>query len=223
MEWGWFVWYIVRMENTGRTVAALFVQEGSRGSYYGLEGVDCWGITRDARKYEGPWPVVGHPPCARWCALAGLVRARYGYEVGDDGGCFEAALRSVRTWGGVLEHPAFSKAWGAYGLARPPTGGGWVRADEYGGWTCYVEQVHYGHPARKGTWLYACKTELPELIWGRADKQKIVAMVSWCANRTKETDKRKRIGKNSSSKTPVAFRDVLIGMARTVRLGMCLR
>ena len=27
-------------------------------------------------------------------------------------------------------------------------------ADMLGGWTCYVEQGHYGHESRKPTWLY---------------------------------------------------------------------
>ena len=50
-----------------RTIAALYVEEN--GCYYGLDGVDPWGVTRDARKYDGPFPVVAHPPCARWSAL----------------------------------------------------------------------------------------------------------------------------------------------------------
>ena len=52
---------------TDRTIAALFVEEG--GCYYGLDGVEAWGVSRDARKYDGPFPVVAHPPCARWSAL----------------------------------------------------------------------------------------------------------------------------------------------------------
>jgi hypothetical protein len=78
------------------------------GVYFGLPDVDPWDEARDARLYAGPWPVVAHPPCSRWCQYAGLVQARYGYRKGDDGGTFEAALGAVRTWGGVLEHPAFS-------------------------------------------------------------------------------------------------------------------
>ncbi len=52
-------------------IAALFVQTG--GVYFGLPNVDPWDVKRDARQYAGPWPVVAHPPCSRWCRLAGLV------------------------------------------------------------------------------------------------------------------------------------------------------
>lgn len=92
-------------------IAALFVQ--ANGSYYGLPDVDPWDQKRDARLYPGPWPVVAHPPCSRWCRLAGLVEARWGHKRGEDGGCFAFALASVRRWGGVLEHPAYSDAWTA--------------------------------------------------------------------------------------------------------------
>ncbi|MGZ2449608.1 hypothetical protein ACVIRO_002362 [Rhizobium ruizarguesonis] len=34
-------------------IAALYVETG--GGYFGLEGVDPWDETRDARKYAGPW------------------------------------------------------------------------------------------------------------------------------------------------------------------------
>lgn len=133
------------------TVAALFVKRG--GPYWDLPGVDPWDEERDATDYAGPHPVVAHPPCARWCRLAGLVEARWGHKRGEDGGLFASALAAVRRWGGVLEHPAYSDAWAAFGLSRPQTGGGWVPADwpEHDGWTCYVEQGRYGHPAKKAT------------------------------------------------------------------------
>ena len=145
-------------------IAALFVEEG--GAYYGLEGVDPWPESRDARLYPGPWPVVAHPPCARWCKLAGLVESRYRIKRHEDGGCFASALDSVRRWGGVLEHPAYSDAWWTFALPRPPTSGGWVRGID-GGWSCHVEQGAYGHRAPKPTWLYAFGvTTLPTITWG---------------------------------------------------------
>ena len=128
-------------------VAALFVDP--RGIYSTLANVDCWGPDRDATTYAGALPVVAHPPCARWCRLAGLVEARWGYKRGEDGGLFASALASVRRWGGVLEHPAYSDAWGRYGLPTPPFGGGWQRGF-CGGWACHVEQGKYGHRAKKG-------------------------------------------------------------------------
>jgi hypothetical protein len=193
-------------------IAALFVQRG--GTYYGLDDVDPWDEKRNARLYDGPWPVVAHPPCARWCRLAGLVEARWGHRRGDDGGCFASALTSVRRWSGVLEHPAYSDAWAAFNLLAPPSGGGWVNADFVGGWTCYVEQGRYGHLARKATWLYAYGVALPSLRWGLISVGQSQAQVSWCGNHTKAFDQRPRIIKSNASATPIAFRDALLGMAR---------
>ena len=129
-------------------IAALYVQ--STGCYVGLEGVDPWDVERDARAYAGPWPVVAHPPCKRWGRYwSGGPSAKVKRIKGDDGGCFRAALASVRKFGGVIEHPEASHAWWAHGLNKPPKPGGWVAADWIGGWTCCVEQGHYGHRARK--------------------------------------------------------------------------
>lgn len=194
-------------------IAALYVQRG--GSYWDLEGVDPWDEARDARQYAGPWPVVAHPPCSRWCRLAGLVEARWGHKRGDDGGCFAAALASVRQWGGVLEHPAYSDAWAAFDLPVPMRGGGWSRG-LCGGWSAHVEQGRYGHVAKKATWLYALGCELPDLRWGSGLDTKSKALVSWCGNNVKSGEDRPRVGKAAASKTPVEFRDVLIAMARSV-------
>lgn len=193
------------------TVAALFVQRG--GSYWNVPDVDPWDEARDARKYPGPHPVVAHPPCSRWCRLAGLVEARWGHKRGEDGGCFKSALNSVRTWGGVLEHPAYSDAWAAFGLPIPQPGGGWQRG-LCGGWSCHVEQGRYGHMAKKATWLYAHGCELPPLKWG-SSPDSARGLVSWCRNHS--DDERPRVGKKAASKTPPEFRDVLLSMARSAR------
>lgn len=206
-------------------IAALYVQKG--GSYYGLDGVDPWDEKRDAREYNGPWPVVAHPPCQRWGKLwAGqplfIKNTGIRKTKGDDNGCFAAALASVRKWGGVLEHPWQSHAWPHFGLNVPPRVGGWVCADFHGGWTCCVEQGKYGHYARKPTLLLAYGVDLPELEWGHSEARLDPAVVERMglarAKRLGEvgargggTDSSPRIG------TPEPFRDLLISMARSVK------
>lgn len=196
-------------------VAALYINP--RGPYPREPNVWAWDEKADARKYAGPYPVVAHPPCSRWCRLAGLVQARWGHRIGDDGGCFASALASVREWGGVLEHPAYSKAWAAHGLAAPNRHGGWSDADGIG-FTCHVEQGRYGHPAKKATWLYAVglsRDALPELRWGSVPDGRAMGIVSWCGNRVSTgMNNRPRVGKDVASRTPDEFRAVLIGIAR---------
>lgn len=197
-------------------IAALYVQE--RGHYMGLDGVDPWPESRDARLYDGPHPVVAHPPCARWCLLAAMVEARYPEcRQGDDGGTFAAALASVRKWGGVLEHPAYSKAWRAHDLLEPPTHGGWVPADFVGGWTCCVEQGAYGHQARKRTWLYAVGvSDLPSLRWGATGAADAEFVVGYSRGHSPRTPV-ERLSRRQASATPPEFRDLLISIARSAR------
>lgn len=199
-----------------RTIAALYVERN--GSYAGMDGVECWDEKRDARLYGGPHPVVAHPPCARWCRLAGFVEARWGHKRGDDGGMFFSALEMVRCWGGVLEHPAYSAAWKAHGLERPSRHGGWTKADNRGGRTCQIDQGRYGHPAKKSTWLYAHSTgPLPELCWGWEPDTSSDSPLSWCGNEVKNGRKRPRVSKRMALATPPAFRDVLLEIAARSR------
>ena len=77
------------------TVSALYVQP--RGIYSTIPGVDPWGLPRDAREYEGPHPVVAHPPCQLWTNFAQLNFKRWpkpANRPGNDRGCFAAALDS---------------------------------------------------------------------------------------------------------------------------------
>jgi len=194
-------------------VAALYVQKG--GAYFGMPDVDPWDEARDARLYDGPHPVVAHPPCARWCRLAGFVEKVYGHKRGEDGGCFAAALASVRAHGGVLEHPAHSAAWARFGLPKPAASGGWI-GDGQGGYACQVEQRHYGHRATKATWLFAVGCELPALSWGKAPPPELV--VGSCSANGDGTFRRavERMGKAERNRTPPEFKAVLLAMARSV-------
>lgn len=202
------------------TVAALYVDP--RGCYAEIPGVDVWDEQRDARRYAGPHPVVAHPPCSRWCQLVGIVEARHphlrGRYKGQDGGCFQAALEAVRRWGGVLEHPAHSKAWAAHGLNAPPSHGGWVAADFVGGWTCQVAQSRYGHRARKHTWLYAHGVDLPSLEWGEGTSQ---VWMTWLKRDGRGREMRapsaERQSKRERNATPPDFARVLLDMARTAQ------
>ena len=193
-----------------RTVAALYVQP--KGTYSTMPDVEMWDEARDARLYDGPHPAVAHPPCQLWVNFAALNFKRYGGEhnrPGNDGGCFAAALAAVRTWGGVLEHPASSNAFPAHGLRRP-SGLGWDRVNMRE-WTCEVWQSapRYRHKARKRTWLLYCGNQPPfELDWTR---QPGTHQIGWF-DRIKPT-----LGKKEASATPEGFARELIGLAKWSR------
>jgi hypothetical protein len=191
-----------------RKIAALFV--ATEGCYFGLPGVAPWDITRDARVYPGPHPIVAHPPCQLWVNFAALNFKRYGGEhnrPGNDGGCFASALKFARQYGGVIEHPASSNAYVAFDLEPPLCKGapGWlqVKTNE---WTCEVWQSAYGHRARKRTWLYYVGRRPPApLDWRRAPG---TAQIGWF-DRNKPT-----LSKREAMATPPLFRDALIHLAR---------
>lgn len=193
-------------------VAALYVE--TNGCYFGLPGVDPYDEARDARLYRGPHPVVAHPPCQRWGAMAFVNYARWGGEhnrPGNDGGCFKAALDAVRRYGGVLEHPKNSRAWAAYGLVKP-SGKGWKQSDI--GFVCEVWQSAYGHRANKATWLYYVGHRRPlELDWSRPVGSH---QIGYHDQRGKAANK-PTLSRREANATPVAFRDALIGLARHSR------
>ena len=118
----------------------------------------------------------------------------------------------------MIEHPADSSAWDAFDLPKPPRAGGWVRG-LCGGWSCHVEQGHYGHPAQKATWLYVVGCDLPALAWGPSPE-------TWRDDPTRSARWRARaekdgvcvlLSRKQRAATPTAFRDLLLAMARTAR------
>lgn len=192
-------------------IAALFVE---RPGVYCIPHVDAWDVFRDARTYAGRLPVVAHPPCERWGRYWGGGPMLHGTPkqkiLGDDGGCFEAALAAVNRCGGVLEHPEATHAFRVYGLARPPKSGGWIQSGI--GWTCCVEQGHYGHRARKATWLYYVGyRNPPNLIWGKSyGKIRLEQGKSFTGQ---VRPKHQIISAIERKATPIPFRDLLLNMA----------
>lgn len=182
-------------------IAALFVE--TDGAYYGLPNVDPWDEARDARKYAGPWPVVAHPPCSRWHQLSAVNNKRWGYRINEDGGCFVAALGAVRKWGGVLEHPAETRAFKFHNIPEPSRGG-W-QLTIAGDWIAEVDQASYGHRARKRTWLlYRGDALPPQLDWSITRGSHQIGLFD---------QKLPQLPKEERTATPQPFRDLLISMA----------
>jgi hypothetical protein len=138
--------------------AALYVLPRSSG-YQGLD-VDLWPVSRDARLYRGPLPVVAHPPCSPWSRkVSSMVRN----DQGPIAHLAPCAVLQVRRYGGVLEHPADSRLWDVMSLPRPlPVGSmlAMTPRDAFGGFSVEVELGWWGSPLRKPTWLYFCGVEL---------------------------------------------------------------
>ena len=204
-------------------IAALYVE--TNGIYFGVPGVEAWDEERDARTYTGPHPVVAHPPCQRWGRFwHGSTAKPHQFRLGEDGGCFAAGLTAVRNYGGVLEHPAHSKAWDYFGLKRPVAGKGWTKADDFGGWTCQVEQGHYGHMSRKATWLLAYGCDLPELDWSKGEQRlHPTALEKHGYEKARRIGMMAMIGGKDKTRirnaTPEPFRDVLLAMAASAQKG----
>lgn len=177
-------------------VAALYVDP--LGPYPGMEGVDAWTAKRDARNYRGEWPVVAHPPCADWSRLSGMAKHVPGRrELGI------TAVWQVRACGGVLEHPEHSKLWKLLDLPRPNE-----FPDRWGGWTMQVDQVSWGHKARKRTWLYFVGINRHELEPLRGGTPTHVVSTS------KREGRLTKMGALEIRKTPLAFAEWLVAAAR---------
>lgn len=197
------------------TVAALYVDPN--GVYAGLDDVEVWDEARDARGYFGPHRVIAHPPCASWCRLAPLNAALYGKRIGDDGGAFGHALWAVRSFGGVLEHPAYSIAWSTYGLPRPRRYS-WQRTLLGEGWVTEVSQGAYGHPARKRTWLYFVGDDPAPLDWGEPESATLVSDLGPGQTRRRGADWIRGVQYAQASATPAAFRDALVSLVSSFSL-----
>jgi len=137
----------------GQLISNVSVLYCDPRSVYRTLVVDWWDEARDARRYGGPNPIVAHPPCGPWGRLRHMS-----HGAGRD--LAPLAVRQVRQWGGVLEHPFGSLLWKQCDLPRPGE-----LPDAFGGRTIEVCQCDWGHVARKRTWLYLVGLTGSPLTW----------------------------------------------------------
>lgn len=185
------------------TVAVLFARHDS--VYKTLNGTAVYDADRDARTYDGPWPVVAHPPCRAWGNFAMFAKPR-----ADERNLARLAVALVREFGGVLERPAGSKLWPAQRL--PPVG----ERDSFGGFTLVIDQHWFGHRAQKRTRLYVVgvqPSDVPRmpLKLGRAE------CVVGDVGRASRGNDRQEVSKAEREHTPIALAEWLIELARRCR------
>ena len=110
---------------TDAKVAVLFARQDS--IYKRIAGCDVYDMDRDARTYDGPLPVVAHPPCRAWGRLRRFANPRP-----DERNIARLAVALVREFGGVLEHPAGSLLWPSQRLPLPGQRDSWGGVDDGG-------------------------------------------------------------------------------------------
>ena len=184
-------------------VAVLFARADS--FYKTMGGLDVYDIERDARTWPGGCPVIAHPPCRAWGAFAWRAKPREGEK-----GLSPWAVVQVRSYGGVLEHPAASKLWPELGLPEP---GG---RDAWGGWTLPVDQHWWGHRASKRTRLYivGCEPNNIPVMSLRIDEPTHV--IGDCGRAG--CGKRPEISKAEREHTPPEFAAWLVELANRCRV-----
>lgn len=202
-------------------VAALYVD--SRGPYLSMANVEAWcglqstsslfqhNSARDAKKYDGPHPVVAHPPCGPWGKLAHMCK----YQDTD---CAPIAVGQTQKWGGVMEHPVGSRLWAHCGL--PAVGEG---CDQHGGFTISVRQCDWGHSCAKPTLLYVVGIGLAD-VPGQPPAREPIAAVTNSGRWTGQSDarpfmaNRRRASSREVMLTPPSFALWLVSIARECRI-----
>lgn len=190
-----------------QTVAVLCARRDS--IYKTMPGLDVYDAERDARSYVGPAPIIGHPPCRGWGRLRGLAKPAPG-ELDLGRWVFDQA----RQFGGVIEHPAFSTLWTDRNAPRP---GRTIPRDSFGGWTLQLPQYWFGHKASKETWLYVVGVEpgaIPAIPLRFGEPEYVVSSSLRGPNA-----RRKELTKSDRERTPPAFAEWLVDLARSAHVG----
>jgi len=177
-------------------VTALYVR---KNSIYKELLTDCYDVIRDARNYVGNNPVICHPPCRAWGNLSHMATPSPGEKE-----LAILAIRQVRTYGGILEHPRRSKLWPDH-LPLPG------QTDIFGGYTISIDQFWFGHSAKKETFLYIVGCSINDLPVIPLRFDMIEKTIGSC--RKSKSVKRKEVTKTEREKTPDQMANWLIEVA----------
>lgn len=116
----------------------------SRKSNYKKDSrFDCYDVGRDAFQVIPSVPFIAHPPCRLFSRLRKFSNA----PVTEKRLAFKA-MRDVRKFGGVVEHPLSSTLWKSFNVGKPSA------PDRFGGYLISVNLSWFGFPAEKKTGLY---------------------------------------------------------------------
>ena len=180
-------------------VACLFVRSNS--VYKGMEMTECYDEARDARTWLGGASIVAHPPCRKW----GLMQ-KYSTAPESEKELAIWAIERVRTWGGVVEHPASSGLWDFCLVPRGEC------FDQWGGYSVSIDQWHFGHEALKPTRLYivGCPPNALPPVPHRSGTPKALIMRKWSG----KPDTRRVLNWIEREHTPPLFASWLVTVAR---------
>ena len=172
-------------------------------SVYKSLDCDTYDQARNAWTFNGPGPVVAHPPCRTW----GRLR-HFAHPNETEHALAVHCLNLVRQFGGVLEHPAGSSLWQTCHLPRP----GKIKNPM--AYSICVDQFVWGHRAQKATWLYivGCPPRrLPPIPFTLRTAQCVIATSR--SNRAGSPGHRPEVSKHERSATPLPFANWLLAVA----------
>lgn len=111
-----------------------------KSNYKNFVGLDLWDEKRDAYNFKRNEFVIAHPPCAQWSRMKGFsTRDRKEKDLAIH--CMNRIHNAPG--GGIFEHPAGSSFFKYVGITP----------------TIEINQLWFGFPCRKATWLYFHKIE----------------------------------------------------------------
>lgn len=134
--------------------------------YADFPGLDLWPISRDARHYNGPGPIIAHPPCGHWGRYCKVCRLP-GRDLGPH------CIATARAFAGIVEQPASSS------LFRHTLAAGTPEApDLWGGCLLTTDLWRFGFPSEKLTTVYVVRGTLPQLPPPRSGKPRPLERLS---------------------------------------------